>query len=33
VIFNALKEANITIPFPQRDLHILSKPAGEVPVG
>jgi small conductance mechanosensitive channel len=27
-IFNALKEAGITIPFPQRDLHIVSAPNG-----
>lgn len=27
-IFHALKEAGITIPFPQRDLHIVSAPNG-----
>jgi len=25
-IYNALNEANITIPFPQRDLHVISWP-------
>ena len=27
-IFKALKEAGITIPFPQRDVHVVSQPAG-----
>lgn len=31
-VFEALKEHNITIPFPQRDLHIKQVPAGEFPI-
>lgn len=27
-VFKAFNEANITIPFPQRDLHIVSQPTG-----
>ena len=30
-IYNALNEANITIPFPQRDIHVVSWEVGSIP--